>query len=556
MRFASAGTALILGAAAALAQERTEALPTFSESVEVRVLDLDVDVTDAKGKPVADLNREDFQVRVGGKVVPIEYFARVEQGAIHAPDLLSAPPDDVLAAYRKSSEAFVPRNFLIYIDLGYLPPGQRSRSLNALRDLVTRLGPNDAVRIVVFDRIPTVVVDWTTSKESAMAALSAVERKGVGMSRLQAQRQAIAQIDQSSAAALGRRISSGASPRMQVARAYAEQTGAEIQTMLDSMRQELITLTPLNGKRAFLFLTGGFEIQPGYVMAQYAAANQPTLTNLDVREIPKRVTALAERANAFGVTFYTVDGTGLTNDAATAETGPLDGSQNVFQNRANLAFQARQDRQDGLRILARDTGGVALLNTNDFEGGLGRIYQDVSTYYSVGVNLAQLGGKGYQQVDVTVNRPGVSVRTRRGFEQLPESEIIGDHARATLETDLSYAAIPAKIIAAPATQEKSMYVLPITVALPASGLTFIPEGDKAVAHAEFYIGAIDDRGRTSDISRQSIAFTLPADKAQGDSMLRFDAKLDTKKGNYRIVVNVRDVATGKMGTARANVRVE
>ncbi len=552
MRFASAGTALILGAAAALAQERTEALPTFSESVEVRVLDLDVDVTDGKGKPVADLNRGDFQVKVGGKVVPIEYFARVEQGSIHAPDLASAPPDDVLAVYRKSSEAFVPRNFLIYIDLGYLPPGQRSRSLNALRDLVTRLGPNDAVRIVVFDRLPTVLVDWTTSKESAMAALSSVERKGVGMSRLQAQRQAIAQIDQSGAPS--RRGS--ASPRLQVARQYADQTGAEIQTMLDSMRQELITLTPLNGKRAFLFLTGGFEIQPGYVMAQYAAANQPTLTNLDVREIPKRVTELAERANAFGITFYTVDGTGLTSDAATAEDAPLDGSQNVFQNRANLAFQARQDRQDGLRILARDTGGVALLNTNDFEGGLGRIYQDVSTYYSIGVNLAQLGGKGYQQVDVTVSRPGVTVRTRRGFEQLPESQIIGDHARATLETDLSYTAIPAKIIAAPATQEKKMYVLPITVTLPASGLTFVPDGDKAVAHAEFYVGAIDDRGRTSDISQQAITFTLPTDKAQGDSMLRFDARLDTKKGNYRIVVNVRDAATGRMGTARTNVRVE
>ena len=39
-------------------------------------------------------------------------------------------------------------------------------------------------------------------------------------------------------------------------------------------------------------------------------------------------------------------------------------------------------------------------------------------------------------------------------------------------------------------------------------------------------------------------------------MLRYAATLQTKKGNYRIVVNVRDSATGKMGTARANVRVE
>ena len=72
-------------------------LPTFSERVEVRVLDLDVDVTDSKGNPVTDLKREDFTVRIGKKAVPIDYFARVDQGAIHAPDLASASPDQVLA---------------------------------------------------------------------------------------------------------------------------------------------------------------------------------------------------------------------------------------------------------------------------------------------------------------------------------------------------------------------------------------------------------------------------------------------------------------------------
>ena len=41
-----------------------------------------------------------------------------------------------------------------------------------------------------------------------------------------------------------------------------------------------------------------------------------------------------------------------------------------------------------------------------------------------------------------------------------------------------------------------------------------------------------------------------------ETPLTYAADLQTKKGNYRIVVNVRDLATGKMGTARANVRVE
>ncbi len=38
--------------------------------------------------------------------------------------------------------------------------------------------------------------------------------------------------------------------------------------------------------------------------------------------------------------------------------------------------------------------------------------------------------------------------------------------------------------------------------------------------------------------------------------MRFDAQLQTRKGNVRVVVNVRDTVSGKMGTARANLRVE
>jgi hypothetical protein len=38
--------------------------------------------------------------------------------------------------------------------------------------------------------------------------------------------------------------------------------------------------------------------------------------------------------------------------------------------------------------------------------------------------------------------------------------------------------------------------------------------------------------------------------------VRFDAKLLTRKGNVRVVVNVRDSASGKMGTARVNLRIE
>jgi len=93
MRFLRTATALTLCAAGALSQQRTEPMPTFSESVEVRVLNLDVDVTDGKGNPITDLKREDFTLKIGKNVVPIDYFSLVNDGALHAPDLATATPE-------------------------------------------------------------------------------------------------------------------------------------------------------------------------------------------------------------------------------------------------------------------------------------------------------------------------------------------------------------------------------------------------------------------------------------------------------------------------------
>src|SRR2546430_10860098 len=169
--------------------------PTFTEEVEVRVMDVDVTVTDKSGRPVPDLKREDFTVKVDGKPVPIDYFARVEAGTIHAPDLATASPDQVLAAYRRGDEAFVPRHFLMYVDLGHLAPDGRKRGLEGLRDLIARMGPNDQGRVLMFDRRSKGLTGWTSSKEELFAALTRNENAGVGRSRLLTERRNLRDID-------------------------------------------------------------------------------------------------------------------------------------------------------------------------------------------------------------------------------------------------------------------------------------------------------------------------------------------------------------------------
>ena len=532
------GLALLPAAALAQAPPAPENPPaTFRETVQVRVMDLDVSVTDSRGNPVSDLTQNDFRVTVDGKPVSIDYFTRVAEGTIHAPDLATASPDLVLAEYRKGADAYVPRQFLMYIDVGNLSPGSRKRGLEALRDLVTRLGPGDMGRVVLFDRRGKEQSEWTSSKETLFSALSKIE-SGVGMSRLMNETQTLNQIDSTRSR----------QSRETVARMYAEQVRVEVSNMLRDMSAELTTLTALPGKRAFLYVSGGFDMQPGSAMMQYAVGSF-SLRSYDAGNMGRELQALIQKANANQVTFYTVDARGLT-----AEGGSAGGDEPLL-SRPGVSFFARQDSQAGLQELAAETGGLALLNTNALSSGLGRIYQDASTYYSVGVNLSNMPGVGFRNVRVTVARPGVTVRARRSFAARTPAERGGDVAQAALRSNIQYRGIPVTLSTALPTKGKKYYALPIAVTVPASSLTFLPSGDSRRAVADVYVGVMDDAGRMSDINREETTFTLPPD-APSNAPLRYTVNLEIRKGNARVVVNVRDRETGRMGTARADVHIE
>ena len=66
---------------------------------------------------------------------------------------------------------------------------------------------------------------------------------------------------------------------------------------------------------------------------------------------------------------------------------------------------------------------------------------------------------------------------------------------------------------------------------------------------------IDDSGNMSDVGREETTFNVPKN-APTDTPLNTIVTLQTRKGNQRIVVNVQDKTTGRMGTAKADVRVE
>jgi hypothetical protein len=100
------------------------------------------------------------------------------------------------------------------------------------------------------------------------------------------------------------------------------------------------------------------------------------------------------------------------------------------------------------------------------------------------------------------------------------------------------------------------YRFAISVVFPASGLTFSPASGGRKAMADVSLAAMDDNGRMSETSKDQMMFTLPEGANESNAMLQYKTNLETRKGNHRIVVSVRDRATGRTGTATADIRVE
>ncbi|MDO8680458.1 MAG: VWA domain-containing protein [Acidobacteriota bacterium] len=102
-------------------------------------------------------------------------------------------------------------------------------------------------------------------------------------------------------------------------------------------------------------------------------------------------------------------------------------------NRGNVTIHVLDPRplgtvafggDDVLRRIAYDTGGRAIVNTNNPAEQLQNIITDASAYYLIGYTPARTSNDGkYHRIEVKVKRRGVNVTARRGYWAASEKEI-------------------------------------------------------------------------------------------------------------------------------------
>ncbi len=207
-----------------------------------------------------------------------------------------------------------------------------------------------------------------------------------------------------------------------------------------------------------------------------------------------------------------------------------------------------------LRILASMTGGVSVVNTNNFNEGLSRLLKRSRGYYRLAYRPSERFDNKFHKVEVKVRRSGVQVYTSEGYlaradkaaaERTKEDQIIKAAISPLAKRDLDVAAELQYMFSA-----DNQADLTINTFINPRKLSFKKVGDKYQASFDVVGFVFDQVGR----SKGGISQTVNADLSEESYKqalvggLSYTANTQLPPGYYQVRLVVREVESGKMGT--------
>jgi VWFA-related protein len=588
---AALACAALASALPALAwQEAPEAPSVFGDEIEVRVINVEVVVTDGKGNRTPDLKPGDFRLRVDGKPVPIEYFTEVREGqavaAPAAPNALDAPEPVVAGLPAVEPGAPVGTNYLVFVDDYFLIARQRDDVLQSLKRDLSGLRPEDRMSVIAWDggRLSR-LAGWTSSREEIAGALEqAMKRPTRGLDRAADYRSFLLDDEFIKSASSDPEFADGgadeiltrlASPGLSMKqRAYGEglsrQLGSAVSAVVSAMRGS----GEPAGRKVLLLLSGGWP----FSVLSYLGAGEPTLSLEEMPTGEQLFGPLTRTANLLGYTVYPIDVPGLTSVAADATVNPMEGRGSVIMglpgtsDRPNAELRAKslgaqkpmpamltdfknlieQELQGSLEFIAKETGGKPILNSNRTLA-LARASADTRSYYWLGFSPSWRRDDKSHKIKVEALRPGLEVRARNDFLDLSRQAEVA----MKIESALLFGGLPgdehlAMRLGAPASRKGKGVEIPITLGIPVSAMTVLPVDGKYVAELELRFAATDDRGNQSDIPAVPLKLSSSQAPAEG-KYVRYETKLVLHGKARRIVAAIYDRASGKIAAAEADL---
>jgi hypothetical protein len=286
----------------------------------------------------------------------------------------------------------------------------------------------------------------------------------------------------------------------------------------------------------------------------------------------EKLRQITDAAVRSGAVIYSLDARGMVSMTDVSTNRPDPEGHLSRSNQGELAAS-----QDALFALAEDTGGRALLNSDELNGAVRKALNETSNYYLLAWRPTEeeQKAKNYKRIEVSiVGRPDLVVKLPKGYLQaqadaeMARADAKGDHARnrtssvpgkdqpeKSIESDIRTAmAAPAPRHALPTTVSVTFLDTPnngpiITASVQAAtaGLDYGADSKEA-ATIDLAGVVLNDQGKTAASFKTRLNVTH-LDQQQNDGGVVYTYKAPLSAGLYQVRTVARDQKSGKVGSA-------
>jgi len=573
-----------------LAAQAAPAGQSYGEQVEVNVINVEVYVTDAGGRPVNDLRRGDFTLLEDGKPMQIVNFDAVDRtAAVSAPVPAPAAPvtePGTAPAAAPALAANDPLHLVIFVDNTHIAAGHRTRALRQIRDFLAGLTAGDEVMLATYDPGLHVRLPFTADRPALTRALDALEKVAANSGEDSRSRrfalQRILDIQEKAAVRLQRGSEKddpdeeGSSQEedplcpLEIAepvKTYAQEARQEVLRSVTGLTVLVNSLSGLPGRKALLHVSDGLSVTPGEELFQALAemcggggahsgvqstdsrllgvrAYQASQAMLDAQgfSTAKQWSDLAAHASAQRVTLYTLQATGLEGGASSAsDMGPEDRLLQI----SSVANVEKENRRGSLTALASGTGGRAIFDANNLATDMARIQDDLGHYYSLGYTPPHTGDGRDHKIVVKVERPGVRVRHRQIYRDKPPLERVVDRTLAALFLGTGDNPLGVTLELGQTAPGGAGSIVPIRILIPLATLGLSLHGTNYDGKVRVFVATQSAAGGNSSVRQMEVPLHIPMENSQATMMQSYlyEVKLQLPPGEHRVAVGVRDDVT-------------
>ncbi len=531
--------------------------PTFPTQLEQVIVDLVV--TDKKGVPIKGLTAADMTVTEDGVKQDVVSFEAVELP--EKPSAAAPPPPKISSNVTPEEQRA--RTFVVVFDDMHITPWRANQAKVAVASFLekgTREGDRvslistaggtwwtsrmEAGRQKLIDMVKTfdgrLIPDMSPERMSDYEALRIhIYRDPTVVERVlrRYETYGVTQSMQNSQSSDSMRTGTSDDPYVtgRAADVYF-QANTRLRQTLDVMERALNGLAGARGRKSLILVSEGF------------------IHDINVDEF-KRVNNAARRSNT---AIYFVNARGLEGVpvAMSAQFGPALPDQDV-----GFAFAETFDAVAGSEVVASESGGFIVRNTNDLNAGIQRIANETRVYYLLGyipTNTTRDGKFRKIQVKLALAK-GRDVRARKGYfaptetgkSALTAKKGVDPVVQAALDSPWSLDGIPLRMTHFVG-DERSLgkAAVLITAEVDIRALEFEEAEGRSLGDLQFLL--VVAHRASGEFFRYDQGVAMKLQPATRDRYNRFwfpiTRDFELKSGDYQAKIVVRDTRSKKVGT--------